>query len=121
MKKIIFIVILSLGILFIFYKIDIDSKFVPNPDRIIILDNFMISNGNNPVVEIKAVMLTKLSTKGPDILAIGGGEGSSIRDVSRHRTFGLGDFGEPDIVDTKKVRSFLLDQPVATKKISKKN
>lgn len=97
---------------------DPDSE--PNPDRIIILDNFMISNGNNPVGEIKAVMLTKLSTKGPDILAIGGGEGSSIRDVNRYRTFGLGDFGEPDIVDTKKVKSFLLDQPVAPKKISKK-
>ena len=68
---------------------DPDSE--PNPDRIIILDNFMINNGNDPVGQIKAVMLTKLSTKGPDILAIGGGSGSSIRNISKYRTFGLGD------------------------------
>jgi len=96
-----------------------DPESDPNPDRIVLLDNFMINNGNNPTGEIKAAMLTKLSTKGPDILAIGDGEGSTIRDVNRYRTFGLGDFGEPNIMNTKDVPSFLLDEPAPAKEISK--
>ncbi len=96
---------------------DPDSE--PNPDRIVILDNLMINNGNDPVGEIKAVMLTKLSTKGPDILAIGGGEGSAILNVNKYRTFGLGDFGEPEITDTKDVRTLLLDKPAVPREISK--
>ena len=95
-----------------------DPESDPNPDRIVLLDNFMINNGYEPVGEIKALMLTQLSTKGPDILAIGGGQGSVIRDVNKYRTFGLGDFGEPEIADTKDVKTFLLDEPVAPKIIS---
>ena len=98
-----------------------DPESDPNPDRIVILDNFMINNGNNPTGEIKAAMLTKFSTKGPDILAIGGGEGSTIRDINRYRTFGLGDFGVPNISNTKDVSTFLLDHPAPSKEISKHN
>ncbi len=52
----------------------------------------MIDNGNNPVGELKALMMTQLSTTGPDILAIGGGEGSSIRDKGRYQNLGTGRF-----------------------------
>ena len=96
---------------------DPDSE--PNPDRVVILDNFMIENGNNPVGELKALMLTQLSTKGPDILAIGGGEGSSIRDKGRYRTWGLEKYGKPAISDTRSVKTFLLDEPAEPRKISK--
>lgn len=96
---------------------DPDSE--PNPDRVVILDNFMIDNGQNPVGELKALMLTKLSTTGPDILAIGGGEGSSIRDPERYRTWGLGEFGQPQVANTAAVKSFLLDEPAEPRKISK--
>lgn len=96
---------------------DPDSE--PNPDRIVILDNFMIENGNNPVGELKALMMTQLSTKGPDILAIGGGEGSSIRDRARYRTWGLDGFGLPPIEDTRSVKTFLLDEPAEPRLISK--
>ena len=96
---------------------DPDSE--PNPDRVVILDNFMIDNGNNPVGELKALMMTQLSTKGPDILAIGGGEGSSIRDRARYRTWGLDGFGLPAIEDTRAVRTFLLDEPAEPRVISK--
>jgi len=98
---------------------DPDSE--PNPDRIVLLDNFMIDNGNNPVGELKALMLTQLSTKGPDILAIGGGEGSSIRDKERYRTWGLGNFGNAEVAGTGDVKSFLLDQPAEPREISKKD
>jgi parallel beta-helix repeat protein len=98
---------------------DPDSE--PNPDRITILDNFMIDNGNNPVGELKALMLTQLSTTGPDILAIGGGEGSSIRDIERYRTWGLGGFGKPEITSTSDRKTFLLDKPAEPRQISSKD
>ena len=96
-----------------------DPDSDPNPDRVVILDNLMVDNGNNPVGELKALMLTQLSTTGPDILAIGGGEGSSIRDPARYRTWGLDGFGAPAIADTKNTKTFLLDAPAEPRPISK--
>ena len=98
-----------------------DPDSDPNPDRVIILDNFMIDNGKNPVGELKALMMTQLTTTGPDILAIGGGEGSSIRDVERYRTWGLGDFGTPEISTTQEIKSLLLDSPAKPREISKED
>ena len=98
---------------------DPDSE--PNPDRVTILDNFMIDNGNNPVGELKALMMTQLSTTGPDILAIGGGEGSSIRDKERYRTWGLGSFGLPNINSTSDTKTFLLSEPAEARTITKKD
>ena len=98
-----------------------DPDSDPNPDRVTILDNFMIDNGNNPVGELKALMMTNLSTKGPDILAIGGGEGSTIRDIERYRTWGLGSFGIPEINDTKEIKTLLLEKPAEPRDISKED
>lgn len=98
-----------------------DPESEPNPDRIVLLDNFMIDNGNNPVGELKALMLTQLSTTGPDILAIGGGVGSSIRNRDRYRTWGLGDYGIPPITDTRAVQTFLLEEPAAPRVISRED
>jgi len=95
-----------------------DPDSDPNPDRIVILDNFMINNGNEPFGELKALMLTKLSSKGPDIFAIGKGTGSTIRDKNRYRSFGLNDYGEAQISDTRDVKTFLLDKPAEPRKIS---
>lgn len=96
-----------------------DPNSEPNPDRVVILDNFMIDNGNNPVGEIKALMLTDLKTKGPDILSMGGGIGSTIRDKNRYRTYGLGKFGQAQITDTKGVVSLMFDTPVPPRSVSK--
>ena len=98
-----------------------DPDSDPNPDRITILDNFMTDNGNHPVGELKALMLTQLSTTGPDILAIGGGEGSSIRDKERYRTWGLGDFAVPEISSSAETSTFLLEQPAEPRVISKED
>ncbi len=95
-----------------------DPESDPNPDRIVLLDNFMTNNGNEPVGELKALMMTQLSKKGPDILAIGKGEGSAIRDRKRYRTFGLGHYGMATITDTKNVFTFTLPEPVEPKQIT---
>ena len=47
-----------------------DPNSEGNPDRIILLDNIMYENGNDPTGELKAIMLTQLDTKGPDIFCL---------------------------------------------------
>ncbi|MFS4455627.1 parallel beta-helix domain-containing protein [Maribacter sp. 2304DJ31-5] len=95
-----------------------DPNSEPNPDRVVLLDNIMFANGNNPTGELKALMLTQLSTKGPDIFAMGGGTGSSILDKNKYRTFGLDDYGFPPISDTKDLISMKLNKPVAPRSVS---
>ncbi len=97
-----------------------DPESDPNPDNIVILDNLMVNNGYDPIDEVKAAMLTKLTTKGPDIFAIGKGTGSTILNRDKYVTFGLNDFGEPKITDTRDVKSLLLDRPAESRNISKK-
>ncbi|WOD43872.1 parallel beta-helix domain-containing protein [Hwangdonia lutea] len=95
-----------------------DPNSEGNPDRVVILDNIMFDNGNNPTGEIKAIMLTQMDTKGPDIFAYGGGTGSTIRDKNKYRTFGLGDYGVAQITDTKNITTFMLDAPVPPRSVS---
>jgi cytochrome c551/c552 len=90
---------------------DPDSE--PNSDRITLLDNFMSNNGNNPVDEVKALMLTKLSKLGPDIIAVGGGKGSCIVNSDRYRTFGVDNFASCEVRDTRMVKTYMLNNPVA--------
>ena len=94
-----------------------DPDVEPNPDRLVILDNFMINNGNNPGDEVKAVMLTQLESRGPDIIAVGGGEGNTIRNKGAYRTFGVGSWPEASLTSTRNVKSYMLDKPVAPRKI----
>ncbi len=96
-----------------------DPNSEGNPDRVVILDNIMFDNGNDPEGEIKAIMLTQMDTKGPDIFAYGGGTGSTIRDKNRYRTFGLEDYGSTLITDTKDVKTFTLDMPAPPRSVSK--
>ena len=96
-----------------------DPNSEGNPDRAVILDNIMFDNGNKPTGEIKAIMLTQMDSKGPDIFAYGGGTGSTIRDKNRYRTFGLNDWGPAQITDTKDIRTYMLPEPVAPRSVSK--
>ena len=89
-----------------------DPESEPNSDRIVLLDNFMENNGNNPVADIKALMVTKLSKLGPDIIAVGGGQGSCIANPGRYRTFGVNHFANCQVRDTRGVISYMLDKPV---------
>lgn len=95
-----------------------DPNSEGNPDRVVILDNIMLGNGDDPTGEIKAIMLTQLETKGPDIFAYGGGIGSTIRDKNRYRTFGLGDYGPAQIEDTKDVKTMMLGTPVPPRSVT---
>ena len=97
-----------------------DPEVEPNPDRLVILDNIMIDNGNSPVGELKALMMTKLSTRGPDIVAVGGGAGSCIVNRDRYRTVGLGDWAQCQVTDTRAIQTYMLDKPIAPREISEK-
>ena len=96
-----------------------DPNSEPNPDRVVILDNIMYENGNDPTGELKAIMLTQMDTKGPDIFAYGGGTGSTIRDKNRYRTFGLDHYGPAQITDTRDITTFTMDAPVPPRSVSK--
>ena len=96
-----------------------DPNSEPNPDRVVILDNLMYDNGNNPVGELKALMMTtQFSKKGPDIFAIGGGQGSTILDKNKYRTFGIDHYGQATIRDTKHITTFMMDEPVAPRSVA---
>ena len=90
-----------------------------NPDRVVILDNIMFNNGNDPTGEIKAIMLTQMDTKGPDIFAYGGGTGSTIRDKNKYRTFGLDGYGASQITDTEDIATMMTPSPVPPRSVSK--
>jgi parallel beta-helix repeat protein len=90
-----------------------DPESEPNSDRITILENFMSNNGNNPVADVKTIMLTKLSKIGPDIIAVGGGVGSCIANPARYRTFGVDAYANCQVRDTRSIKTYLLDKPVA--------
>src|SRR5688572_8186287 len=90
-----------------------DPESEPNTDRITLLDNFMSNNGNNPIDDVKALMMTKLSKKGPDIIAVGGGIGSCIVNPGRYRTFGADRYAACQARDTRAVKTYMLDKPVA--------
>ena len=95
-----------------------DPNSEPNPDRVVILDNLMYDNGNKPKGELKALMMTQFSKKGPDIFAIGGGKGSTILDKNKYRTFGIDHYGRATIRDTKHITTFMMDEPVAPRSVS---
>lgn len=95
-----------------------DPASDPKPDRLTILDNFMQNNGNNPVGEVKAAMLTQFDQKGPDIIAIGSGEDCAIRNPDRYRTFGLGGYSLTSHPGTADIETYLLPNPVAPRNIT---
>ena len=95
-----------------------DPESDPNPDRIEILDNFMTDNGNKPIDRVKALMATQMSTKGPDILAVGGGSGSCIRDKNRYRSFGLDNYSQCMMASTDSIISYLLAKPLESPVVS---
>ncbi len=96
-----------------------DPNSEGNPDRVVILDNIMYENGNKPVGELKLLMLTKFSKKGPDIFAYGGGQGSTIKDKNKYRTFGIDKYGNAVITDTKSIKTMQTPSPVPPRSVSK--
>lgn len=84
-----------------------------------ILDNFMINNGNDPITEVKALMLTQLSTTGPDILANGSAqeEDSFIVNKQAYRSYGIDKWSQCDVSTTAQTMSYMLPEPAPSRTI----
>jgi len=82
-----------------------DPETEPNPDRVQIRDNVMYDNGNDPVMDVKALMLTQFSTRGPDILAYKAAadaeRGSCVSQKTAYRTYGLDDWQDCERVTVR--------------------
>jgi parallel beta-helix repeat protein len=96
-----------------------DPNSEGNPDRVVILDNIMYNNGSKPEGMIKQLMLSTPSKKGLDILAFGGGTGSTIKDKTKYVTFGLEKYGPAQIADTKGIPSMKTAKPVPPRAVTK--
>ena len=59
-------------------NVTIDPESDPTPDRIAILDNFMLNNGYDTIPEVKALMLTEFKTGNPDIVRAGDSRDSCL-------------------------------------------
>lgn len=94
---------------------DPDSE--PNSDRITLLDNIMIDNGESPIGLLRTLMLTRFSLKGPDIIDTGGGKGSCILNKDRYRTVGLKNYARCTRTTTSDVLSYRLAEPVEPRQI----
>lgn len=96
-----------------------DPNSEGNPDRVVILDNIMYNNGNKPEGVIKQLMLSTKAKKGLDILAFGGGTGSTIKDKAKYVSFGLEKYAIAQIADTKGIPTMKTPKPVAPRAVTK--
>lgn len=97
-----------------------DPESEPNPDNIQILDNLMFNNGTDPVKEVKALMLTRFTTTGPDILAnIGSAQepDNCILNKERYTSFGIGKWSRCELTTTAETTTYLLDRDAAPREI----
>lgn len=99
-------------------NLSLDPGAEPNSDKIAILDNFMYDNGAEPVGEIKALMLTKLMDRGPDILRVGESKDSCINNREKYLTYGIDEFGSCAFTTTRGTVTYLLPEPVAPRQIT---
>ncbi len=94
-------------------NVSADPESEPNPDRLAILDNFMDNNGNDAAAEVQAIMMaTTLSTQGPDIVAVGGGEDSDncIINRGRYRVVGIGKWVDCEFNTTAETLTYMLPE-----------
>jgi parallel beta-helix repeat protein len=94
-----------------FANITIDPQSDPNPDRVSIYQNFFADNGYEPIKDVKALMALNLTTKGPDVLAIGDGSGSCINGKASIKALNLRNWPECGKTTSMDVTSYLLDKP----------
>ncbi|CAG0961919.1 hypothetical protein MYXO_00807 [Myxococcaceae bacterium] len=99
-------------------NLTLDPESEPNSDRIAILENLMLDNGNHPIPEVKALMLTRLSDRGPDVLRVGESRESCILHPERLRSYGVDEFPPCRVTTTAGTRTYLLPEPVAPRPIA---
>jgi parallel beta-helix repeat protein len=98
-------------------NVTVDPESDPTPDRVAILDNFMLNNGYDTIGEVKALMLTELKTGNPDIVRAGEARDSCILNRHRYTVVGVGDFADCDFDNTDAIDTYLLPEPVAAREI----
>ncbi|MEM1402576.1 MAG: parallel beta-helix domain-containing protein [Pseudomonadota bacterium] len=98
-------------------NVTMDPESDPVPDRVAILDNFMMNNGYDTIDELKALMLTELKTGNPDIARAGTVRDGCINNRHRYTVVGLGDFADCDFDNTDNIDTYLLPEPVAAREI----
>jgi parallel beta-helix repeat protein len=94
-------------------NVSADPESEPNPDNLAILDNFMQDNGNDAATEVKAIMMAiRLTTQGPDIVAVGGGEDSDncIINRGRYDVVGVDKWVDCDFNTTAATLSYMLPE-----------
>ncbi|WP_448566823.1 parallel beta-helix domain-containing protein [Thalassotalea ganghwensis] len=94
-----------------------DPESDPAPDKVMILDNLMLNNGYDTIDEAKALMLTEFKQGNPDIVRVGVSRDSCIINRHRYVTVGVDDWQECQFTNTDSVDSYILDEPVAARKI----
>jgi parallel beta-helix repeat protein len=99
-------------------NLTLDPEAEPNSDKVAILDNVMYNNGSDPIDEVKALMLTKLIQRGPDILRVGESKESCINNRDQYLTYGIDEFGTCAFNTTRGTVTYLLPEPVAPRKIT---
>jgi parallel beta-helix repeat protein len=98
-------------------SITMDPESDPAPDKVAILDNFMLNNGYDTIPEVKALMLAELKSGAPDIARAGVVRDGCVRNRHRYSTVGLGDFADCDFDNTDVIATYLLPEPVPPRKI----
>jgi cytochrome c551/c552 len=98
-------------------NVTIDPESDPVPDKVAILDNFMMNNGYDTIDELRALMLTELKTGNPDIVRAGEARDACIRNRHRYTVVGVGDFADCDFDNTDSIDTYLLPEPVAPRAI----
>jgi cytochrome c551/c552 len=96
-----------------------DPESDPTPDKVAILDNFMLNNGYDTIDELKALMLTELKTGNPDIVRAGKARDGCISNRHRYTVVGMGDFADCAFDNTDSIDTYLLPEPVAARTIDK--
>ena len=95
-----------------FANINLDPEADPSPDRVSIYKNFFANNGYDPIKDVKALMALNLTSKGPDVLAIGGGTGSCINQKASVKTLNMRSWGACQKTTSADISSHLLAEPV---------
>ncbi|MBE8168400.1 MAG: cytochrome-c peroxidase [Shewanella sp.] len=96
----------------------IDPESDSVPDKVMILDNLMTNNGYDTIDEAKALLLTEFKRGNPDIVRVGNNRDSCIINRHQYVTVGVNDWKECEFTNTDSIDSYLLDEPVAPRKIA---
>lgn len=98
-------------------NVTMDPDSDPVPDKVAILDNFMMNNGYDTIDEVKALMLIELKTGNPDIVRAGDARDGCITNRHRYTVVGMGIFSNCRFDNTDSIDTYLLPEPVAAREI----